>query len=88
MLRSGARAYRGSAKIKLFLIAAFVGLITFPISLPLYLIATFILGAHVTRLPVAAWPLIPFAFLLHHATYLGGILWGLRGSGGGFRRDG
>lgn len=76
LLASGAAAYRGNRKIKLFLLAALVGLITLPISLPLYLVATFVMGAHVTRLPLAMWPVIPFAFLLHHATYLGGILWG------------
>jgi glycosyltransferase involved in cell wall biosynthesis len=76
MLARGARAYRENTKIKAFLIAAVVGLLTFPISFPLYLIATFILGVRVTRLPIAMWPLIPFAFALHHATYLAGIVWG------------
>jgi glycosyltransferase involved in cell wall biosynthesis len=76
LLRRGDRAYRGNAKIKVFLIAAFIGLLTLPISLPMYLIATFILGARATRLPLLTWPIIPFAFAAHHLTYFGGILWG------------
>jgi len=74
---------RGSRppKVKAFLVAGVIGLITLPISLPLYLIATLILGARHTRLPPRYWPLIPFAFAAHHATYFAGICWGvLRGS--------
>jgi glycosyltransferase involved in cell wall biosynthesis len=88
MLARGATAYRGNRKITLFLIAAFAGIVTLPISLPLYFVATFLLGVRVTRLPLRTWPIIPFAFLLHHATYLGGILWGLRSRGVRLRRDG
>lgn len=68
-------------KVRAFLIAGVIGLITLPISLPLYLIAAFILGIRHTRLPLRWWPLIPFAFAAHHATYFAGICWGLvRGS--------
>jgi len=74
---------RGSRppKVQAFLLAGVIGLITLPISLPLYVIATFILGTRDTRLPVRYWPLIPLAFAAHHATYFAGICWGLmRGS--------
>lgn len=72
MMRRGARP----PKVRAFLIAGVVGLITLPLSLPLYLIATFVLGARHTRLPMRHWPLIPFAFAAHHATYFAGICWG------------
>jgi GT2 family glycosyltransferase len=42
-----------------------------------YFVITLTLGALATRLRPAAWPLIPFAFLVHHATYFFGICWGL-----------
>ncbi len=74
---------RGSRppKVNAFLIAGVIGLITLPISLPFYVIATFILGVRDTRLPARHWPLIPLAFAAHHATYFAGICWGLlRGS--------
>ena len=72
MMRRGARP----PKVRAFLIAGVIGLITLPVSLPLYLVATFILGARYTRLPMRNWPLIPFAFAAHHATYFAGICWG------------
>jgi mycofactocin glycosyltransferase len=75
MMRRGSRAHR-TRKVKLFLLAGIVGLLTLPESLPLYLLLTFILGTRTTRLPMRYWPLIPFAFLAHHATYFAGILWG------------
>jgi glycosyltransferase involved in cell wall biosynthesis len=74
---------RGSRppKVQAFLIAGVIGLITLPLSLPLYLIATLILGARYTRLPARYVPLIPLAFAAHHATYFAGICWGvMRGS--------
>lgn len=68
-------------RVQAFLLAGVVGLITLPISLPLYVIVTFILGARHTRLPARYRPLIPLAFAAHHATYFAGICWGLiRGS--------
>ena len=72
MMRRGARP----PKVRAFLIAGVLGLITLPVSLPLYLLATLILGARHTRLPIQHWPLIPFAFAAHHATYFAGICWG------------
>lgn len=76
LLVRGSRAHR-SPKVKLFLAAAVIGLLTVPVSLPLYLIATLLLGVRATRLPMRYWPAIPFAFLLHHATYFAGICWGV-----------
>jgi hypothetical protein len=77
MMRRGARP----PKVRAFLIAGAIGLITLPVSLPLYVIATFILGIRHTRLPLHWWPMIPLAFAAHHATYFAGICWGLiRGS--------
>ena len=67
-------------KVKAFLVAGVLGLLTLPISLPLYIIATFILGARHTRLPIRYRPLIPFAFAAHHATYFAGICWGAIGA--------
>ena len=64
------------AKVRAFLLAGVIGLLTLPISLPLYLIGTFILGVRYTRLPPRYWPLIPLAFAAHHATYFCGIVWG------------
>jgi len=82
-VKTGEMMRRGSRppKVKAFLLAGVVGLLTLPVSLPLYLIATILLGAKHTRLPVRYWPAIPFAFAAHHATYFAGICWGLlRGS--------
>jgi glycosyltransferase involved in cell wall biosynthesis len=75
MMVRGSRAHR-SRKVRLFLAAGVIGLLTLPISLPLYLVGTFVLGARATRLPMRYWPAIPFAFLAHHATYFLGIVWG------------
>ena len=47
-----------------------------PLLWPFYYLTTFILGARTTRLPIGYWPLLPFAFALHHLTYYFGILWG------------
>jgi len=46
-----------------------------------YVVITLLLGCAATRLRPAAWPLIPFAFLVHHATYFFGICWGLLTAG-------
>jgi glycosyltransferase involved in cell wall biosynthesis len=77
MMVRGSRAHRGNPKIRAFLIAGVAGVVTLPVSLPLYLLATFILGARHTRLPIVYWPLIPFAFAAHHTTYFAGIVWGM-----------
>lgn len=45
--------------------------------LAFYFVLTLVLGAAVTRLRPGAWILIPFAFMVHHATYFFGICWGL-----------
>lgn len=42
-----------------------------------YVVITLTLGIAATRLRPAAWPLIPLAFLVHHATYFLGICWGM-----------
>jgi Glycosyl transferase family 2 len=78
-VKTGQMMMRGTRppKVKAFLIAGVLGLITLPISLPLYIIATFILGARHTRLPMRYRPLIPFAFAAHHAIYFAGICWGV-----------
>jgi hypothetical protein len=77
-VKTGEMMMRGARppKVRAFLIAGVVGLITLPLSLPLYFIATFALGARHTRLRMCYWPLIPFAFAAHHATYFAGICWG------------
>jgi len=68
-------------KVTAFLVAGTLAILAAPIVLLPYLALTFILGVRVTRLPFRYWPLIPFAFALHHATYYLGICWGLiRGS--------
>jgi glycosyltransferase involved in cell wall biosynthesis len=72
LMRNGA----GPPKVKAFLVAGVIGLLTLPVSLPLYLIATFALGVRHTRLPKRHWAIIPFAFAAHHATYFAGICWG------------
>jgi glycosyltransferase involved in cell wall biosynthesis len=68
-------------KITGFLVAGTLGILAAPIAILPYILLTFILGARATRLPFRYWPVIPFAFALHHATYYFGICWGLiRGS--------
>ncbi|HUJ15280.1 MAG TPA: glycosyltransferase [Thermoanaerobaculia bacterium] len=63
-------------RVRAFLIAGTITLF-FPPLWILYFIVTFTLGARTTRLPKSFWPLLPFAFALHHLTYYFGILWGL-----------
>jgi glycosyltransferase involved in cell wall biosynthesis len=68
-------------KITAFLVAGTLAILVAPLALVPYMALTFILGARATRLPFRYWPVIPFAFALHHATYYLGICWGLiRGS--------
>jgi GT2 family glycosyltransferase len=68
-------------KIAAFLVAGTIAILAAPLAIVPYVILTFLLGARATRLPFGYWPVIPFAFALHHATYYLGICWGLiRGS--------
>jgi glycosyltransferase involved in cell wall biosynthesis len=76
LLVRGSRAHRANPKIWTFLLVAVIALIASPIAVVPYYVATLILGARATRLPKSYWPLIPFAFAAHHATYFAGIMWG------------
>jgi glycosyltransferase involved in cell wall biosynthesis len=76
MLARGAPAYSKNLKIKAFLVVGAIAIIAAPITIVPYYIFTLILGTRTTRLPVRYWPLLPFAFAAHHATYFGGIVWG------------
>jgi glycosyltransferase involved in cell wall biosynthesis len=64
-------------KIGAFLAAGTVAIVAAPLAVIPYFFLTFILGIRATRLPLRYWPVIPFAFALHHATYYFGICWGL-----------
>jgi len=75
MLARGSAANR--AKVLTFLGSGTAALLLLPITAPLYYIITFLIGARTTRLSARWWPLLPFAFALHHLTYFGGIVWGL-----------
>jgi len=73
-VKSGQRIIKDN-RIYFFLLAGTITILVPPLWL-LYYVFTFILGAGTTRLPMAWWPLLPFAFALHHLTYYFGILWG------------
>ena len=75
-VKTGARR-NFTPKVRAFLAAGTIAILLAPLVAVPYAILTLILGAHATRLPVRYWPLIPFAFALHHATYYFGILWGV-----------
>jgi len=75
MLVRGSRSHR-SKKVQAFLAAGTTGILLAPLIAIPYYVAIFILGARTTRLPTRYWPLLPFAFALHHATYFFGILAG------------
>ena len=77
MLARGADPYRRNAKIRAFLVAGALAILFAPFVAIPYAIATLILGARATRLPLRAWPLIPIAFAMHHAVYFFGICAGL-----------
>ncbi|MGK2857565.1 MAG: glycosyltransferase [Thermoanaerobaculia bacterium] len=83
LLVSAGRRYRNPKVIGfllaglLFVSAAFLAPRVAMGMLAAYVAITFTLGCAVTRLRPAAWPLIPFAFMVHHATYFFGICWGL-----------
>jgi hypothetical protein len=80
MIVRGSRAHR-SPKVLAFLAAGAVGILFAPlIALP-YALLTLILGIRATRLPPRWWPVIPFAFAAHHATYWLGIVTGITSRG-------
>jgi glycosyltransferase involved in cell wall biosynthesis len=76
LLVRGSRAHRANPKIWAFLLAGTIAILAAPIAIAPYYVLTLILGARATRLPPQWWPLIPFAFAAHHATYFAGIVWG------------
>jgi glycosyltransferase involved in cell wall biosynthesis len=77
MLVRGSRAHRSNRKIRAFLLAGTVGILLAPLAAIPYYVATLILGARATRLPGRYWPMLPFAFAMHHATYYMGIVAGV-----------
>jgi glycosyltransferase involved in cell wall biosynthesis len=76
LLARGSRAHRANGKIWAFLLAGTIAILAAPIAIVPYYVFTLILGARATRLAPQWWPLIPFAFAAHHATYFAGIVWG------------
>jgi hypothetical protein len=74
-VKTGQRPIRDN-RVYAFLLAGTITLVSPPLWLVYYLV-TLLLGAHATRLPKSYWPMLPFAFALHHLTYYFGILWGL-----------
>ena len=72
MLVRGARRIAKNPKIKAFLVVGAIAIIAAPIAIVPYYVVTLILGARATRLPMRYWPLLPFAFAAHHATYFAG----------------
>jgi len=76
MLARGAVPYSKNLKIKAFLIVGAIAITAAPITIVPYYIFTLILGTRATRLPMRYWPLLPFAFAAHHATYFAGIVRG------------
>ena len=75
MMASGERPR--DPRIDTFLFAGFLAIILAPVVAIPYAIATFILGAMATRLPLRWWPVIPVAFAMHHLTYWVGIVTGI-----------
>ncbi|MBI2213975.1 MAG: glycosyltransferase [Acidobacteria bacterium] len=83
LLVSAGQRYR-NPKVAGFLLAglAFIAAAVFTPKVALgmlaaYVVITLTFGVLATRLRPLAWPLIPFAFLVHHATYFLGICWGM-----------
>jgi len=72
-----ATGVRRDPRVSAFLVAGFVGLLFAPVLAVPYALATFLLGARVTRLPLRWWPVIPFAFAAHHLTYWLGLVMGI-----------
>ncbi|HEX8155709.1 MAG TPA: glycosyltransferase [Thermoanaerobaculia bacterium] len=75
LLVRGSRAHR-SKKVQAFLVAGLLGILLAPLVAIPYALATLLLGARVTRLPLRLWPMIPIAFAAHHLTYWFGMVWG------------
>jgi glycosyltransferase involved in cell wall biosynthesis len=73
-VKTGQRPIRDN-RVYAFLLAGTITLLVPPLWL-LYYVITLILGARTTRLPKSYWPMLPFAFALHHLMYFFGILWG------------
>lgn len=71
---------RRDPKVSAFLLAGAIGILLAPLVALPYALVTLILGARVTRLPLRWWPLIPFAFAMHHLTYWLGIVMGMAGT--------
>ena len=77
-VKTGAMQHlRRDSRVTAFVVAGFLGLLFAPFLAVPYAIVTFILGVRATRLPVAYWPVIPFAFAMHHLTYWLGIVTGI-----------
>jgi glycosyltransferase involved in cell wall biosynthesis len=76
MLARGSATYSQNRKIQAFLLVGAIAILAAPITIVPYYVATLILGARATRLPMRYWPLLPFAFAAHHAAYFAGIVWG------------
>jgi GT2 family glycosyltransferase len=74
MYASGARR---DPRVTAFLAAGLVGLLLAPVTAIPYALATLVLGARVTRLPMRWWPMIPVAFAAHHLTYWLGLVTGI-----------
>ncbi|HEX2060581.1 MAG TPA: glycosyltransferase [Thermoanaerobaculia bacterium] len=68
---------RRDPKVTSFVAAGAIGLLFAPLAAIPYVVLTFILGVRATRLPVRWWPVIPFAFAMHHLTYWLGIVTGM-----------
>lgn len=77
MFARGSKTHRRNPKIAAFLIAGAAGLLFAPLFAVPYAVATLVLGATATRLPLRWWPVIPFAFAAHHLTYWLGLVTGI-----------
>ncbi|HEX7831706.1 MAG TPA: hypothetical protein VF787_18775, partial [Thermoanaerobaculia bacterium] len=71
---------RRDPRVTAFVVAGAIGLVLAPVFAIPYALVTFILGVRATRLPVQWWPVIPFAFAMHHLTYWLGIVTGITSS--------
>lgn len=76
MIVRGSRSHR-SPKVLAFLLVGFLAILLAPLVAIPYALVTFVLGVRVTRLPMRWWPVLPFAFAAHHATYWFGIVTGI-----------
>lgn len=72
-----AAGVRRDPRVTAFLGAGFVALLLAPLVAVPYALATLVLAARVTRLPLRWWPAIPFAFAAHHLTYWMGLVTGI-----------